>query len=224
MFSKRNEHIQDYIHQLFVKEDETLAFVRSHAKELGIPDIHVPTNVGKLLYLIAKTQKCHKILEVGTLIGYSTIWLARALEPQGKLISLEIDPKRAQIAQEHLKRAGLNHCVEIRQGNALELLPEMIQRHEGPFDLIFIDADKTNNQAYLIRALQLSRPGSLILVDNLMPKGDHIGTPSNHEGVSIYQFNDYLARHPKLETTLIPTVVHQGRVDCLGLARVKDSI
>lgn len=222
MFSERNQQIRDYIDQVFVQEDEILHFVRSHAKELKLPDIQIPANVGKFLYLLAKIHKSQRILEIGTLGGYSTIWLARSLNPRGMLISLEIDPRHVKIAGEHIQQAGLNHCVEIRQGKAIELLEAMVLQEKEPFDLVFIDADKMHNKSYLDYALQLTKSGSLILVDNLMPKGNLIGTPCNDEAVFVYQFNEYLAHHPRLETTLITTVAQQGRLDCLSIARVKN--
>jgi predicted O-methyltransferase YrrM len=219
----KNNQVKNYISSLFCPEDEILSFVHSHSKELGLPDIHVPSHVGKLLYFLAKVQNPSRVLEIGTLGGYSTIWLARALSDQAKLISLEKERRYVAFAQEHLKQAGLQDRVDVRQGDALDSLSSLFCNREGTFDLIFIDADKENNLAYLDWAIQLSHPGSLILIDNLIPKGEEIGYPSNDEAVSIYYFNQHLAKHPRLEVTLVPTIVgNQGRLDAIGLARVKE--
>lgn len=222
--SARNNQVKEYIDTLFASEDEVLKNTRKNCKEAGLSDIHIPAHLGKFLYLLAKIQSCSRILELGTLGGYSTIWLARALLPGGLLVSIEIDPKHGAIAKKNIEEAGLANSVDIRLGNALTLLPEMIDRKERPFDLIFIDADKENNCLHLDHSIQLARPGTLIFIDNLIPRGEQVGgRPANHEAQFIYAFNSYLAQHPRLETVLIPSIVqYQGRLDCIGLARLKD--
>lgn len=216
--NERNQELKEYIEELCCAEDECLKNIKSHSREMGLPPIEVPSHVGKLIYLLAKIQRCQRILEIGTLGGYSTVWLARALQPGGKLISLEKDPIYVQVAQFHLHEAGVTDSVEIKEGDALETLPQLCSEQEKPFDLIFIDADKEHNQEYIEWALKLSRPGTLILIDNLIPKGNEVGVPSSYEASCIYRFNQYLANHPQLELTLLPSIVgNNGRLDCLGL-------
>jgi predicted O-methyltransferase YrrM len=216
------QQLKEYIETLFCPEDEILRLIKIHSKNVGLPPIQIPAQVGKLLSLLAKIQGANRILEIGTLGGYSTIWLARPLPPKGKLISLEFNPKHVEIARLHIEEAGLAHCIDIYQGEASEKLEEFIENQTSPFDLIFIDANKENNASYLDQSIQLSRPGTLILIDNLIPKGEQVGKPCNDEAVSIYQFNQYFAHHPSLETILLPILSGQGRIDGLGLARVKD--
>ncbi|WP_068471261.1 O-methyltransferase [Candidatus Protochlamydia phocaeensis] len=213
--------IKDYLDRRFGQEDEFLHAIRTHSLEKGLPEIQIPIYLGRFLYLMAKIQAAERILEIGVLGGYSTVCLARALPPQGKLLSLEINPFYAQIAQDHLVQAGLAHCVEIRLGHAVDQLAQLAAENLSAFDLIFIDADKENNALYLDWALHVSRPGSLILIDNLIPKGPKVGYPSHQEAEVIYAFNDYLARHPRLESVVIPTLVGpSGRLDGLAVVRV----
>lgn len=222
----RNHAIKEYIHGLFVDEDEHLTFAKENSLAQGLPDIHVPAHVGKFIYLLAKIRAPKKVLEIGTLGGYSTLWLARALTPDGKLTSLELNPHHVHLAQQHIAKAGFASQVDVRQGPAFDLLHRMIAQREEPFDLIFIDADKENYPAYLELALALSKPGTLILSDNLIPKGDPIGkpTPTHQEGVSIYQFNQEIAKHPRLESVLATTIVgNHGRVDAIGLSIVRNT-
>ncbi len=221
---ERNIKIRNYISELFVDEDELLASVRKRSKARGMPDIQVPSNVGKLIYCLAKLRAPSRILEVGTLGGYSAIWLARALRPEGKLISLDIDARNLEVAKEHLILAGLEEKVEFRLGRAADLLHEMVEKREEPFDLIFIDADKKNYPAYLEYAVKLSSSGTLILSDNLIPKNGEVGGASDEdesEASAIYKFNTLLSKHPRLESILIPTIVtEKGRIDALGLSIV----
>lgn len=221
--NQRNNQIKEYIEELFVEEDDILKYVRAHSKEKGLPDIHIPLHLAKLISFLAELQNCSRILEIGTLGAYSTIWLARTLKHNGKLITLEMDRKNAKIAQEHVIKANLSDKVEIRVENALSALPKMIQNKEEKFDLIFIDADKENRKEYLDYCIQLSRPGTLILVDNLIPRGPTINhEPNNHEAKFIYSFNHYLAHHPLLDSIIIPSIVQkQGRLDGIGMVRVR---
>lgn len=221
---ERAINIKDYIVELFAKEDTALMTVRENAKRDGLPNIHVPPNVGKLLHCLTKIQNPQKVLEIGTLAGYSTIWIGRALSPTAKIISLEVDPMHAGIAKANLTSAGLIDQVEIRIGSANELMDILIQNNEGPFDMIFIDADKDNYPIYLEKALLLTRSGSLILSDNLIPKEDKIGKPNpgDVEAEGIYDFNQRIASDPRLESILISTIVGgKGRLDALGLSIVK---
>lgn len=222
----RAVNIKNYLTELFVQEDDVLCKIRTRSKEAGLPAIEVPATVGKLLYCLAKIQKPQKILEIGTLAGYSTLWLARALPETGKLISLELDRLHAVVARENMRYAGLSEKVEVREGQASELLDQMIAAKEETFDLIFIDADKENYPIYLEKALQLSHEGTLILSDNVLPRGDDFGnTESEHiDHKSIYQFNKEIASHPHLESILATTIVgDSGRIDALGISIVKSS-
>lgn len=220
---ERNSQIKDYIDSFFCQEEEFLFFARENSKKEGLKEIHVPANVGKMLYLLAKIQQPKNILEIGTLGGYSTLWLAKALPKEGKILTLECAQKHADVAAEHIARAGFQDKVEIRVGDALELLTSL----KETFDLIFIDADKEQYTLYLDFAVKLSRPGTLILSDNLIPKRGPIGNPDPRdvEALAIYAHNQKMAQHPCLESTLFTTIVgDKGRLDSLGVARVRDSL
>lgn len=219
-----NQEIKDYLDRRFGQESALLHSIRTKSHDEKLPDIQIPIHVGKILYLLAKIQAPRQILEIGTLGGYSTAWLAQALLPHGRLISLEINPIHAAKARQHLQELTEKQ-IEIRVGHAVELLAQLTVAKEGPFDLIFIDADKENNALYLDWSLRLSRPGTLILIDNLVPKGPKVGYPSHEEAKAIYAFNDYLAQHPQLEIAVLPTLAgFQGRLDALGIAYVKELV
>ncbi len=221
---ERNQAIKQYICDYFAKEDQTLLQIHQNSQKEGLPDIHIPANVGKLIYLLTQLKSPKKILEIGTLAGYSTLWMARALAKNAKIVSLELDPHHAVISRKHLKDAGVGHMVEIREGIASVLLEEMIKKKEGPFDLIFIDADKESYPQYLEYAVALAESGTLILTDNLIPKGEAINqpAPTNVEATSIYAFNQKMAMHPRLESIIATTIVgNSGRIDGLGIAIVK---
>jgi predicted O-methyltransferase YrrM len=215
---ERGQQIQDYIRLLFAKEDEHLEFARENSKKEGLKEIQVPAGVGKMLYLLAKLQRPKKVLEIGTLGGYSTLWLAKALPQGGKIITLENQEKNRNVAWENICTAGFQDQIEIRLGKASDLLAGV----DEIFDLIFIDADKENYLVYLKYAVKLSRPGTLILLDNLIPKRGPIGNPDrrDNEALAIYAFNQMMANHPQLEATLFTTIV-KDRLDALGVAIVK---
>lgn len=201
-----------------------MAHALVNSDEKGLKPIQVPDNVAKTIYLLARLASPKKILEIGTLGGYSTLWLARALEEDGKLITLECVEKHACVARENVAFAGKEDQIEIRQGLASDLLAQMIEKDEGPFDVIFLDADKNRYPEYLEPCLRLSRPGTLILSDNLIPKRGEIGQPDprDNEAVEIYTYNQMLKDHPLLETVLLTTLVgEEGRIDALGVSRVK---
>jgi predicted O-methyltransferase YrrM len=221
-----NQEVKNYLDRRFGQETTLLHTIRMQSHDDQLPEIQIPIHVGKMLYLLAKIQCAHQILEIGTLGGYSTAWLAQALLPKGRLVSLEIDPYRAQKAREHLQPyQDQDKHIEIRTGHAVELLAQLDAAQEGAFDVIFIDADKENNALYLDWSLRLSRPGTLIVIDNLIPKGRKIGYPAHEEAKAIYAFNDYLAQHPLLEVAAFPSLVGaQGRVDALVIAYVKDCL
>jgi len=215
------EEVKNYLDCRFGDERSLLHSIRTQCKDEQLPEIQISVHVGKMMYLMAKMQKAKRILEIGTLGGYSTAWLAQALPHEGRLISLEINEEYAEKAKKHLKEVrGPN--IEIRVGHAVELLAKIAESGEGPFDLIFIDADKENYALYLDWSLRLSREGTVILIDNLIPKGPIVGYPCHDEAKHVYAFNDYLAQHPMLEVAVFPTLTRkQGRLDAMAVAYVK---
>ena len=214
------ESIDAYIQSLFVPDDSVLTDSLNAAAAAGLPPIHVSPNQGKLLYLIAKIGRAARILEIGTLGGYSAIWLARALPEGGRLISLERDPAHAKVARENLARAGLSAQTEVRVGAAADLLLEMITAEDPPFDLIFIDANKPGYVQYLDLSLRLSRPGTVILADNVIRHGGVMQNPPPDENAAAAKsFNATLAGHPRLESLIVPII--RERIDGLSVSIVK---
>ena len=166
---------------------------------------------GKLIHLLARMSGARKALEIGTLGGYSTIWLARALPDDGRIITLELNPRNAEVARRNVARAGLESKVEIRAGAALATLPKIEAEGLGPFDFVFIDADKTNNAAYLEWALRLSRPGTAIVVDNVVREGGVADAASRDpDVVGVRRMFELMAREPRLSATAIQTVGAKG--------------
>lgn len=213
----RLREIDDYIQGLFPPDEALLHALRT-SEEAGLPQINVSPNEGRLLYLIARISGARKVLEIGTLGGFSTINMARALPPGGRLISLEYSPKHAEVARGNIEHAGLADVVEVRVGQALDSLAEMERSGDGPFDLFFIDADKATYPAYLDWAIRLSRPGSVILGDNLIRR---VVEPSTNDpdGQGIALFNRRLAEDPRLESIIVP--IMRETVDGIGIAVVR---
>jgi caffeoyl-CoA O-methyltransferase len=211
--------IDGYIEGLFAPQDEALEAAVREAQRAGLPEIHVSPNEGKLLRLLAEIVGARRILEIGTLGGYSAINLARGMAEDGLLISLEIDEHHAEVARQNVERAGLAEKVEIRVGDAKELLAKIAGSDEGPFDIIFIDADKEGYPEYLEWALRLSRSGSLILGDNTIWGGTII-EPQDEPTRAIHEFNERLAGDPQLSAIILP--IMRERVDGLAIARVRD--
>jgi predicted O-methyltransferase YrrM len=212
--------VDSYIGDLFLAPDFVLESALDSSKAAGLPTINVSPAQGKLLNLLARVQGARKILELGTLGGYSTIWLARALPPEGRLISLEIDPRRTEIARANIARAELANVVEIRLGPAIDSLQQLVTEGRGPFDLIFIDADKPGYAEYLKWCLKLSRPGTLMIADNVIRKGAVADPASHDENVQgIRKFNEALAAEKRVTTTVIQTVGCKGH-DGLALILV----
>ena len=199
--------VDRYITDLFVLPDPALDAALKASTDAGLPAIQVAPNQGKLLQLLARIHGARTILEIGTLGGYSTIWLARALPAGGRLVTLELDPKHAEVARANFVRAGLSDKIEIKVGKALDSLPHVT----GPFDLIFIDADKAGYPDYLAWALKLSRRGSLIIADNVVRKGAIIDATSTDASVQgSRRFNELLAKEPRVSATIVQTVGSKG--------------
>jgi predicted O-methyltransferase YrrM len=212
--------VDQYLTDLLVKPDAALDSALQSSADAGLPSISVSACQGKLLHVLARLMGARNILEIGTLGGYSTIWLARALQPGGNLITLEIDPKHAEVARSNLARAGVSDRVEVRLGNALDLLPKIANERLSPFDLIFIDADKPSNPDYFSWALKLSRPGSLIVVDNVIRDGKIIDAHNTDPSVQgVRRLNDLIAAEPRASATVIQTVGSKG-YDGLAIAIV----
>ena len=212
--------IDTYIEELFAPPDPALEGALRRSRAVGLPEIQISPTEGKLLRLLAEIAGVRRILEIGTLGGYSTIHLAGALPEEGLLVSLEVDERNAGVARENIAEAGLESVVEVRVGDARELLAWMFEDGEGPFDLTFIDADKGGYPEYLEWALRLSRPGSLILGDNAIMGGSVI-EPEEGSAQAIRQFNERLAQDPRLSAIVLPLI--RGRVDGLAIARVLGS-
>ncbi len=215
--------VDRYLTDRLIPPDAALDAALATSATAGLPEIAVSPNHGKLLHLLAKIQGARKILEIGTLGGYSTIWLALALAPGGHLITLENDPRHADVARANLGNAGLGRIVQVRVGAALDTLPQLVAEGRGPFDLIFIDADKVNTPAYFTWALTLSRPGSLIVVDNVVRDGAVADASSTDQAVQgMRQFLELVRSEPRVEATAIQTVGIKG-YDGLALVRVIDA-
>ncbi|WP_221357574.1 O-methyltransferase [Streptomyces beigongshangae] len=212
--------VDDYFTGLLAPPDAALTDALRDSDAAGLPQINVAPNQGKLLHLLAATQGATRILEIGTLGGYSTIWLARALPRDGRLITLEYSEQHAEVARHNLARAGLDEVTEVRVGPALIGLQELADEKPEPFDLVFIDADKVNNPRYVDWALKLTRPGSLIILDNVVRGG--AVTDAYSEDLSVRgtrEALELLAEHPKVSATAIQTVGVKG-YDGFALARV----
>jgi len=203
--------VDRYLVDLFVPADPVLDAALAAGAAAGLPPHDVSPNQGKLLHLLVRIRGARNILEIGTLAGYSTIWLARALPPGGRLVTLEANPKHAEVARANLARAGLSGTVELRLGPALETLPRLVDDGQGPFDLIFIDADKSNNPKYFAWALKLSRRETLIVADNTVRGGAVVDPASTDPSVQgIRRFHELLAAEPRVSATAIQTVGSKG--------------
>jgi predicted O-methyltransferase YrrM len=212
--------VDAFLASLLAGEDEVLTEATAAAQQAGLPPISVSPAQGKLLYLLAKTLGAKRVLEIGTLGGYSAIWMARALPKHGHLVSLEYNPRHAEVASANIARAGLVGIVEIRVGAALETLPKLAAESNELFDMVFIDADKGGYPGYLDWALDLTRKGGLIVADNVVRGGavaDGLSRDPNVQGVRSYL--QKVAADPRLEGTVMQTVGVKG-YDGLSIARV----
>ena len=213
--------VDNYLTDTLVHPDSALNDAVQANTKASLPAIDVTPNQGKLLHLLARIQRATRILEVGTLGGYSTIWLARALPPNGKLVTLELNPAHASVAAANIKRAGLTALVDLRVGPALDSLARLHAEKPAPFDLIFLDADKENNANYLEWAIKLSRPGTIIIGDNVIRDGDILDPKdSDPRIIGTRAFLEKLGSHPRLEATAIQTVGSKG-YDGFAIALVK---
>ncbi|MEU8033947.1 O-methyltransferase [Streptomyces sp. NPDC049099] len=203
--------VDDYFNGLLVEEDDALLAAAENSDAAGLPAIQVAPNQGKLLNLLARLQGARRILEIGTLGGYSTIWLARALPEDGRMVTLESDPDYAAVATANIARAGLEHVVDVRVGKAQDSLPRLAAEDAGPFDLVFIDADKPSNPKYLEWSLKLTRPGSVIVGDNVVRDGAVTDAGSDDPRVQgVRRFTELIAGHPRLTATTLQTVGSKG--------------
>ena len=212
--------VERYFSDLLVRPDEALDRALKDSDAAGLPEIAVAPNAGKLLHLLARAMGARRILEIGTLGGYSTIWLARALPPDGRLITLDFDPKHTEVARANIKRAGLSHLVEQRLGLAVETLAQLVESGAEPFDFIFLDADKESYVDYLEWSLKLSRPGTMIVADNVVRSGEVTNAASSDPLVQgVRRFLDRLAAEPRLSATAMQTVGSKGH-DGIAVALV----
>ena len=203
------------IEATLVREDAALAACRRRSNARGLPDIAVSAAQGAFLGLLVQVTGARRVLEVGTLGGYSTIWLARGVGEGGEVISLEVDAGHAEVARENLREAGLDGVASVITGAALDTLPTL----QGPFDFVFIDADKVNNAAYVDHAVRVARPGATVIVDNVVRQGLILDPEADQAARATRALYDHVAAHPRLEATVLQTVGNKGW-DGLLLARV----
>ena len=203
--------VEKYVDGLLIPSDPVLDAAVAASEAAGLPDIAVTSSQGKLLYLLARLQRARRILEVGTLGGYSTIWLARALPEDGSVVTIESEKQHCEVARVNVERADLSALVEFREGKALDVLPELAAEGLEPFDLVFIDADKENTEAYFRWALRLSRVGAAILVDNVIRQGKVAEAETDDARVEgMRRFFEMLAAEPRVTATTIQTVGRKG--------------
>jgi len=203
--------VDAYIKEKMIPADAVLAAAQQNGIDAGLPPIAVSPVQGKMLHLLARMCGAKNVLEIGTLAGYSTIWLARALPAGERVITLELDRKHAEVSRKNFVMAGLADVIELRLGSALDSLPKLVEERRGPFDLIFIDADKSNIPAYFDWSLKLSRPGTVIVVDNIIRDGKVIDTDSKDPNIQgVRRFNERLATETRVSATEIQTVGEKG--------------
>jgi predicted O-methyltransferase YrrM len=203
--------VDRYIIETLVDEDDALRAASTASAEAGLPPIAVSPSQGKLLYFLALLRNSKNILEIGTLGGYSAIWLGRALPADGRLVTLEVDPRHAEVATKNIDRAGLSKVVEVRLGKALDMLPKISSEIPDPFDFVFIDADKPSTPDYLSWAIDLSAHGGVIVIDNVVRNGGVVEADSADAGIQgIRKANEILASDPRVDATAIQTVGVKG--------------
>jgi predicted O-methyltransferase YrrM len=203
--------VDRYFEGFFVPADPVLDEALRASAAAGLPAIQVSASQGKLLHLLARACGARAILEIGTLGGYSAIWLARALPAGGRLVTLEYVARHAEVARANLARAGLDSLADVRVGAALETLPALAAQGAGPFDFVFIDADKANIPQYFDWAVRLARPGTIIVVDNVVRAGDVLDAASDDPSVQgVWRFNEQVANDPRVSATVLQTVGGKG--------------
>ena len=199
--------VDNYISGLFAKEDDALQATRRSIAEAGFDDMSISANQGSFLQLLARLTRAQRILEIGTFAGYSTIWLARSLAPTGRLITLEFDPTHAAIARANIEKAGFTGVVDLRVGRGLDLLPVLEKESAGPFDMIFVDADKPPYAEYFLWALKLSRPGTLLVFDNVIREGKVLDDNTTDEKVAgVQRLNRLMAADKRAFSTIITSI------------------
>jgi predicted O-methyltransferase YrrM len=208
---ERWEAVDEYVEQRLIGQDAALDAALEASRDGGLPQIAVTPAQGKLLQLIARVHGARRVLELGTLGGYSTIWLARALPPDGLLVTLELDERYARIAQASIERAGIGERVELRVGPAIDSLRDLSAEGGEPFDLVFIDADKRSTPEYFLESLKLTRAGGVIVVDNVVRGGKLADADAEDPGVQgMRRFHELLASEPRVSATTIQTVGNKG--------------
>lgn len=213
--------VDEYITATVVRPDAALAAASEAGDAAGLPPIAVSPSHGKLLYLLARFRGAQKVLEIGTLAGYSTIWLARAIGPRGRIVTLERDATHADVARANFERAGLASQIDLRLGDARATLGAMVAAGEGGFDFVFVDADKPSIPEYFQQALELTQPGSVIVVDNVVRDGAVIDGASEDASIrGVRRLNDMLATNRRVTATTIQTVGAKG-YDGLTIALVE---
>lgn len=211
MDRERWTRVDEYLATMLLPKDEALAEALAASEAAGLPAIAVSPTQGRMLEVLARALGARDILEIGTLGGYSTLWLARGLTSGGNIITLESDPRHARVAQDNFARAGFRPVISLRLGPALETLPALVREKAGPFDLIFIDADKPSLREYVEWALKLSRPGTMIVVDNVIRDGMVIDPDSADPSVQgVRRMNEYLATEIRITATALQTVGAKG--------------
>jgi predicted O-methyltransferase YrrM len=222
--NERITEIKLYLEQLFGKEDHELEQVNKNCSSLNLPQIQVPSHVGKLIHVIVQIKKPKNVLEIGTLGGYSTIWIAKALTPDSRITTIEINPQNLAIAKDNAKIAGLEDKISFIEGDALAILKNLAEQKEQKFDLFFVDADKENYLNYLALIKEIAEDEAVILSDNLIPKWKKINHPHPKDQMAkaIYQYNQQITNDPDLTTAIMSTLVGiVPRIDGLGISYFK---
>jgi predicted O-methyltransferase YrrM len=220
MSDKTWSAVEAYFEEQLIPSDPALEAALQASQAAGLPSIQVAASQGKLLHLLALAQGARRILEVGTLGGFSTLWLARALPSDGHLVTLELEPRHAEVARGNFVRAGLAERIELHVGPALDTLAQLRAERVAPFDFVFIDADKPNNLGYVQAALDLSRVGTLIVVDNVVREGAVVARRRDAAAEGVRRMADWIRHEPRLRATVIQTVGAKG-YDGFLLARVQ---
>lgn len=212
--------VDAYLVHALLDEDPGLEAALQASAEAGLPPINVAPNQGKLLHLLVRSSGARRVLEIGTLGGYSTIWMARALPEDGHIVTLEVDARHADVARANFARAGVDQLIDLRLGNAIDTLPALAAEGAGPFDFVFIDADKPGNADYFRWALELGRPGTMIVVDNVVRSGAVAGESDDPAVEGTRRVLELMGSEPRVDATAVQTVGVKG-YDGFALAVVR---